>query len=134
MKLITRDTDYAVRATCFIAANENKVISAADMVKALGIPRPFLRKILQTLGRKHIIKSYKGPGGGFKMTASPKKVTLVSIIETFQGPISINECFFKKSLCPNRNSCVLKRKIDNIERYVMRELGSITIGELIKKG
>ncbi|MBU2258562.1 MAG: Rrf2 family transcriptional regulator, partial [Candidatus Omnitrophica bacterium] len=68
MKLITRDTDYALRALCFIAKNKDKVTPAPELVAKLKIPRPFLRKILQSLDKNGLLKSYKGKGGGFVMT------------------------------------------------------------------
>jgi DNA-binding IscR family transcriptional regulator len=55
----------------------------------------------------------------------------VELIRAFQGPIKVNECIFKKELCPNRARCALKKKIDGIEKYVISELGSITIENLV---
>lgn len=132
MKLISRNTDYAVRAVCHIARQKEKVVSVEDLVRALDIPKPFLRKILQTLNRKGILMSYKGKGGGFALGQPAGRIYLLKIAEAFQGPFSLNECTFKKELCPNRKKCFLKKKIDRIERYVHSELRSITIGSILK--
>ena len=59
MKLITRNTDYAIRALCYIAEQKQEVISADRLVKSLEIPRPFLRKILQTLTKAGLLNSSK---------------------------------------------------------------------------
>ncbi len=131
MKLITRDTDYALRALCFIAKRKDKIVSAAQLVKELKIPRPFLRKILQILNKKNILKSYKGQGGGFSLAVTPNKILLVDLIEVFQGPLRLNECFFKKMACPNTKTCALRKKINTIERYVIKELKSITLASLL---
>jgi len=132
MKLITRDTDYAIRAVSYIAKKNNKVVSVAELVERLKIPRPFLRKILQVLNKKRILNSHKGQGGGFVLALSKDKINLVELIEAFQGKFKLNECFFKKDPCPNRKSCVLKKKIDNIERYVIRSLSKISIKDIVK--
>jgi Rrf2 family protein len=134
MKLIKRDADYAVRAICYIANSKEIVVSAAEMVKALKIPRPFLRKILQILNKKGILASSKGKGGGFSLAIVPDKIHLTDIVEAFQGPIRLNECLFKRDLCHNRKTCPLKKKIDGIEKYVLGELRSVTIGELLGRG
>jgi Rrf2 family protein len=134
MKLLTRNTDYAVRAICAMAKKPGEVVSAAHLVKDLRIPRPFLRKILQTLGKKGIVDSAKGVGGGFRLALDPGKIYLADIIEAFQGPIKVNECMFKKKICPNRGQCPLKKKIDQIEDHVVSELQSVTIGSLLGKG
>lgn len=132
MKLITRDTDYALRALCFMVRYKKAITSVSTLVKELKIPRPFLRKILQVLNKKGILKSYKGGGGGFILGLTPSKIFLVDLIEIFQGPLKLNECFFKKLSCPNMKTCALRKKIDTIERYVVSKLKSITIASLIR--
>jgi Rrf2 family protein len=133
MKLITRDTDYALRAICFIAKNKCQRIRTPQIEKALKIPRSFLRKILQTLNKKNILISYKGVGGGFSLADSAKNLTLTELMEVFQGPLRLNECLFKKAQCPNIKKCPLRKKIKNIEKYVIKELSSVTLVSLISK-
>lgn len=131
MKLITRDTDYAIRALCFIANRPKEIVSVDDLVKNLKMPRPFLRKILQALNRDGILHSYKGSGGGFKIAVPAGRISIVDLIEIFQGALRINECFFKKRRCPNMNICKLRKKIGGIEKNVLAELKSITIADLL---
>lgn len=131
MKLITRDTDYAIRAIAYIACAKGKITPAGELTRALKIPRPFLRKILQKLNCSRLLKSYKGQGGGFILAGPAKKISLMQLINIFQGPFRLNECFLKKEACPNTAKCGLKRRIDNIERHLVKELGAINIGCLL---
>jgi len=133
VKLITRNTDYAVRALCCIAEQKQEVISADQLVKSLDMPRPFLRKILQTLNKKGLLNSSRGKGGGFALALSPGKITLTDVMKIFQGPIRLNECKFKKSHCPYISDCLLKKKIDEIEKEVIAKLKAITIASITKK-
>ena len=132
MKLLTRDTDYAVRALCYIAKQKEKLVSVTELVKALNIPRPFLRKILQLLHKKRVLKSYKGPKGGFSLSYPAEKIFILDLIEIFQGHFSLNECLFKKNICPNIDSCNLKKRITNIERHVIKQLKPVSIACLSK--
>ena len=131
MKLITRNTDYAVRALCCIAEQKQEVISADQLVKSLEMPRPFLRKILQTLNKEGLLNSSKGKGGGFTLAVPPGKITLTDVMEIFQGPLKLNECTFKKKVCPNVKDCLLKKKIDEIEKEVILRLKAITLESLL---
>lgn len=131
MKLITRDIDYAIMALIFMAQQKEIKTSVSDLVSELKIPRPFLRKILQILNKKRILKSYKGQGGGFLLATSPDRIFLVDLIEVFQGPFKINECFLRKKICPDVRTCILKKKIEHIEEYVVLELSSINIASLL---
>ena len=96
MKLITRDTDYAIRALMYIASAGDGVVSVAEIEKKLGLPRPFLRKILQVLQKQGVLRSIKGNRGGFLLAVPAKKIILADLIEIFQGKITFTECFLKK--------------------------------------
>lgn len=133
MKLITRDTDYALRAVCFIAKHKDDLVSVTELVEKLKIPRPFLRKLLQALNKKRILRSHKGRGGGFLLVKPTDKIFLMDLIKIFQGGFSLNECLFKKKACPNIKTCGLRKKIENIENYIIRKLDSISIASLLKK-
>jgi Rrf2 family protein len=131
MKLITRETDYAIRAITYMAKHKGKRISVVELVKNLKVPRPFSRKILQLLDKKGLLKSYKGKGGGFILNAEPKKIFLLDLIRIFQGRFSLNECFLKKHACPHKKDCRLRKKIDKIQAYVIKELKTINIEYLL---
>ena len=132
MKLITRDTDYAVRALAFIAKQNKDVVSVNELVGRLKIPRPFLRKILQLLNKRGVLKSCKGQGGGFILNQSPKRIFLVDLIRIFQGPIKLNECIFKKRICPNIKTCKLRKRIIKIQEHVISELSEITLASILE--
>ncbi len=133
MKLVTRDTDYAVRALCYIARQKTRVVSVHELVRELSIPKPFLRKILQILNKKGIVYSHKGVGGGFSLARSSDKIFVVELMEVFQGVFSLNECLFKKNVCPERSRCPLRSKIETIEKKVLRDLEGISIKSLLKE-
>ena len=132
MKLITRDTDYALRAVCFIAKQNSKIVPVSRMIKELKMPGPFLRKILQVLNRKGILKSHKGQGGGFSLGIPTEKIYPVKLAEIFQGPLKLNDCIFKRKPCPSVKVCALSAKLERIEEIVKKELSLITIASLMK--
>jgi Rrf2 family protein len=115
-----------------MAKHGQGVVSVTEMVRALGIPRPFLRKILQSLGRSGLVRSYKGTGGGFALKVKSDRIYLADIIKVFQGPFKLNECLFRKRICPDRRTCPLRKRIGAIERRAEDEIGSITIGSLLR--
>lgn len=132
MKLITRDTDYALRSVCFIAQHDKEMVSVAALASELKIPKPFLRRLLQQLGRSGILVSFKGQGGGFRLGKPASEVYLTQLMRVFQGPIKINECFLQRKECPNVQVCPLKKKIDKLEGIVVDELSKITVASLLR--
>jgi Rrf2 family protein len=133
VKLITRDTDYAVRALVFMLNNKGRIVSVSELVEKLGIPKPFLRKTLQKLSKCGILNNYKGKGGGFELAVSPKRVSLLKLVEVFQGPINFSECLFKRKPCPNVKKCFLRKRLKKIEKLVVKELRKIKLDSLFNK-
>ncbi|MFZ3085122.1 MAG: hypothetical protein WA097_00560, partial [Candidatus Hydromicrobium sp.] len=64
----------------------------------------------------------------------PEKIYIGKLIEIFQGPIKFQEHTFKKKICPEIKSCVLKKKIDAMEKYTISRLNSLSIASLLKTG
>jgi len=133
MKMITRDTDYAIRALICIAGQKGSLSSVTQLTEELDTPRPFLRKILQRLNKEGLLKSSKGKGGGFSLQADPGKVSVFNVIEIFQGPFQLNEHVLKGKVCPHIKVCELKKRLDTIEKDVIRELKDIKISSLVKE-
>ena len=129
MKLVTRDSDYAIRALIEIARRRPGVVTAGELVKSTGIPRPFLRKILQVLNKNGIVKSFKGRGGGF--TAGSGETAISDVMAAFQGRLSLLDCTFKKKACSRRGRCGLRKRLEKIESRVLKELDAITISSLL---
>ena len=132
MKLITREIDYAVRALKHLAEADRDKIPVTELEEELGITRPMLRKIMQELARNKIVLSYKGNNGGFSLNRKPEDINLVDLVEVFQGKFNMNECMLNKDICPNRDSCILKSKIEEIETDVKDRLESINLNSLIE--
>ena len=132
MKLITRNTDYAVRAIGCIASAKDDIVTVIDLSNKLNMPRSFSRKILQQLSSKGFLKSLKGIGGGFSLEVKPDNINIFDIMEIFQGAFQLSGHVFRDKTCPEIKTCRLKKKMDKIEKHVIRELKSITIASLLR--
>ncbi|MCM2266712.1 MAG: Rrf2 family transcriptional regulator [Elusimicrobiales bacterium] len=131
MNLINRDVDYAARALVYMARANKPTVSVTQMHGAVGVTRPFLRKILQKLHKAGILQAVKGKGGGFAMARRPEAVTLNQLVEVLQGPLKLNDCVFRKKICQNHGACILRHKIAAIEGRLAAEIAGITIRDLI---
>ena len=85
---ISRSTGYALLAVGYIAQHEKDgIILSQTISKAYGIPLEYLLKILQQLVRANVLRSKRGPRGGFTMSRSAKKITMLQVIEAVDGPM-----------------------------------------------
>ncbi|MHC4742097.1 MAG: RrF2 family transcriptional regulator [Planctomycetota bacterium] len=85
---IGRSTGYAIIATCYIAQQpEKKTVLSQDISKEYDIPLEYLLKILQQLVRGNILRSKRGPRGGFTLARPAGKITMLQVLETVDGPM-----------------------------------------------
>lgn len=131
MKVLSKETDYAVRALIFLGMKSDGWTSARVISDEQTIPYHFLRRILQELIRSGLVESREGAGGGVKLATAPELIAVAEVIEIFQGKVQLSECMFRKQLCSNRANCVLRHEILRIEQMVSQEFSHITIGKLI---
>jgi Rrf2 family protein len=132
MKVLNKNTDYAVRALLSLAGSQGVYMSAKTIATDQDIPYQFLRRILQELIRHELVVSREGASGGFMLKRDPDGIGLRELIEIFQGPVQVSECLFRKKLCVNRARCVLRHQILRIEQVVRDEFEKITIGSLLR--
>lgn len=131
MNLITRDTDYAVRALCYMAQRPEQVVSVTDLCSQFSMPRQYLRRVLQALARHNILESFRGHGGGFKLRKDPSQILLTELMAVFQGKFDFTRCVFRAAVCPNQGSCPLRKKVKQIEKNALTELRATTIASLV---
>ena len=132
MKIFRKEADYAVRTLIYLAMQDNsEYVSVTTLAKELGIPMNFLRRICSTLTKAKILATQEGKSGGVRLVKSPAKITVLQLIELFDGKAELSDCTFRKKLCPNRKTCVLRKRILGIETIVAKEFAAITIQNLI---
>jgi Rrf2 family protein len=85
---ISRSTGYAILAVGYIAQNEKQgIVLSQSVSKKYNIPLEYLLKIMQQLVRANVLRSKRGPRGGFNLAQPAKKITMLQIIEAVEGPM-----------------------------------------------
>ncbi len=132
MALLNRDTDYAVRALRYLAQSDDAAVSVARMAPELGVPRPYLRRILQELARHGILQSFRGRRGGFRLNRRPEEIMLTDVIELFQGELDFASCVVRGELCRNAPTCPLRRTIKDVEELAVERLEQTSLASLLQ--
>lgn len=132
MKLITKQTDYALQALISIGRSSPHVVSSADLYKTLRLPRTILRKVLQILTQEGVLRSTQGIRGGFQLAKKPQEIFLLDLIRIFEGNISFVHCLFRKKICSHRATCPIRKRIKAVEIMVLNQLKTVTLKQLME--
>jgi len=72
-----------------------------------------------------------GPKGGYLLARNPSQISFLDVIQTIQGPISINRCFLGRYKCPLKGNCPLHRKLMGLQNGIIDSLQSTKLSELV---
>src|SRR5438067_11545712 len=91
--IYSRSAEYAIRAFVHLAqVQEGKYAMVKNIAEQENIPAHFLAKILQQLARTGLLRSSKGPTGGFALKVDPSQIRLLDIVETMDGLAAYQRC------------------------------------------
>ena len=132
MKL-SRTAAYAVHAMVYMAQHPaGPLVVGHVAAKDLGIPGGFLFRILVALSRAGVLRSMKGPNGGYNLARPAKGITLLDIIEAAEGPILGQ--YDPTSSPPNALDKRLQAVADAAKESVRMKLASVTLADLVGSG
>ncbi|MGH3239871.1 MAG: RrF2 family transcriptional regulator [Spirillospora sp.] len=86
MRLSAR-VDYALRASAELAVAGSRPVTAVQLAEAQQIPPKFLENILGQLRRSGLVRSQRGPEGGYWLARPADKIALADIIRAIDGPL-----------------------------------------------
>lgn len=106
---ITVAVDYGIRALQYLARQKpGKVCLISEISREQDIPEKFLAKIMQSLSKGNLVKSYRGVKGGFALSRPPEEVTLRDAVECLEGPVNIISCLGQPEKCVRSTACLVR--------------------------
>lgn len=131
MDILRRNTDYALRAVVNLTAHYgNEPVSTRAIAAEEDISYQLTCKLMQKLQKAGLVKSCMGPKGGFQLTREPAMITLIEVIESIQGPISLNRCLLGYDACTKQKDCSIRTKLVGLQEYISGYLSGIKLDEL----
>ncbi len=105
--MVTLMSEYALRALiCVAQRDDNLPITTKETADQPGIPHRYLSGILRELVRTGVLISWRGKGGGFRMTDPPETIPLYRALETLEPVISNRRpCPFGNEECSDDDPC-----------------------------
>ncbi|MEO8478755.1 MAG: Rrf2 family transcriptional regulator [Gemmatimonadota bacterium] len=120
----------ALRAVLYIAERgADTPVRVDDIATALGGPRNYLSKTLHALAREGVLRSSRGPGGGFQLVDPPTVLTLARVVAPFE-PADDRRCLVGRPHCGDANPCQAHHRWSTVAAQVESFFGETTIADL----
>lgn len=131
---LSRKSEYAILALVSLAKfQKKKLLTIQDLADFNLIPRKFLEQILISLKRQNLVRSMRGPQGGYKLAKPATEISLAEIFRLIDGPLapvdSVSVYFFDHT--PIEKNPKISAALKDIRDYASEKLENLFLSDLI---
>lgn len=125
-------TDYAIRIIGCLHSKGGRLVHTNEIAEVTKITQPYTMKIINKLKTKGIVKSERGPQGGYSLTRSAEEISLYDVIVLMEGEIFINRCLEPDAYCSRDGvgTCKVNKIFCNLQSEIVEKLKSIYISDV----
>ena len=135
MKLTTKGR-YAVMAMADLAANQNlKPVSLSEISQRQNISLSYLEQLFLKLRNEKLVKSIRGPSGGYILEKSPKDIKVSNIIFAVDEQVKTLNCKreSKRGCHAKTVKCITHNLWDDLEKHINNFFDNVSLNDLIKQ-
>ena len=103
-----------------------------DIAAAQGLSQSYLEQLLAPLRRAGLVRSVRGPEGGYHLASEPDAITVGDILRVLEGPLGPVECVDADAeTCAREGACAARRVWIMVRDSVNEVVDSITLADLL---
>ena len=125
---ISEAANLALHTMILLAAEPERPLRVNRAVQVLPVSENHLAKVLQRLARAGLVRSARGPLGGFTLARAPSRMTLLEVYEAIEGPLSPHSCLLGKPRCGG--PCVLGDFIEKTNAAFKKKLARTRLSDV----
>jgi Rrf2 family iron-sulfur cluster assembly transcriptional regulator len=131
---ITSKGRYALRATLALAemGKNGDMVSISTLSEAEDISSIFLEQIFFKLKKADIVKSSRGPGGGFSFNRPLDSLTVKEILDAAGEELTLRFCDRSESECDRIGDCISHKVFASVTDKINEYLGSLTLKTVLE--
>jgi Rrf2 family cysteine metabolism transcriptional repressor len=85
---VSRRTDYATRALLALSLDGDEPMKLEELSRRTGAPQSVLEQVMPVMRSAGLIRSERGPAGGYRLNKPPEEITLERVVRLFQGQLA----------------------------------------------
>lgn len=128
--MFSQTVEYALRAIVHLAQHSPSGRTTDQIAEATKVPKAYLGKVLQGLGRKGVVQSQRGIGGGITLVKKPDELTILEVVDAVDPIERIQTCPLGLA-SHGTHLCPLHRRVDNALEMVQQAFKSTTLAEVL---
>ncbi len=109
-------------------------LTIKEIARRQGVSVSYLEQLLNKMRKSKLIKSIKGPGGGYEINKKPKEISVGMILNSLEGPVAIAHCLDPSAQgCKRVEGCVARLLWKSLGEKIEDFLDTINLNDLLKE-
>jgi Rrf2 family protein len=118
----------AMHSLALIARKQPERLTVKTLAEELDASQAHLAKVFQKLSKAGLVKSVRGPSGGFILGKEAKDISFLDIYQTMEGEIILGQCPLGKERCAFDN-CIFSSEIHRISGEIYNTYKNIKLSD-----
>jgi Rrf2 family cysteine metabolism transcriptional repressor len=129
---VSRRTDYATRALLVLSLEGGGPLKLEALARRTAVPQSVLEQVMPVLRTAGLVRSERGPAGGYRLNHAPEEITLERVVRLFQGQLAPISCATRAhpEPCPMMIGCTLREVWEDVRDATISLLGGVTFADL----
>lgn len=131
--MLAQKTRYALRSLLYLfEEGDGAPVQLAQIAKTQQVPPKYLELIMLDLKRAGMVRSVRGPKGGYVLARDPSEISFGDIVRVMEGPIALVPCasvnfYARCGDCHDEASCAIRRAFAMVRDESARVLDGISL-------
>jgi Rrf2 family protein len=122
----------AMHGLALMAMEPGRQLSTGEIADRIASSDNTVSKVLQRLAKENLVSSTRGPSGGFVLSQTPEKISLLKIYEAIEGKVDEKRCVFGQTSCLF-DECLFGGVVDKVRRDMNGYFAGRTLRDLVRK-
>lgn len=129
---VSQRTEYALRAVIELALRSGQgPVPAREIAESQRIPLRFLEQQLATLSKQGLVESFRGAGGGCRLSREASEIRVAEVVDAVEGPVFPMYCLDPGDhTCFQDSRCGLQGLWDEVQTAVRKVFERVTVADL----
>lgn len=129
--MFSRSSGYAIQSLTYLAEQPSgKLVGAREMAVKLGIPMPFLWKILHKLSEQKLVRSFKGVRGGYELARPAHAIHVSEVLAAGRERDHMTSCLLGLADCSDQDPCPLHSHWKRLRADIEGTLKNTSLADL----
>jgi Rrf2 family protein len=129
--MLSITTEHALRALSHLACTaDGGSLLGRELSERADVPSTYLSKIMLTLRNGGYIAATRGLGGGYRLLRAPDAITLMDIVELFEGPRTRPRCVLGYGACSDEKQCGAHKAWCEVRDHQIAFLEKMTLADI----